>query len=112
MENCIFCRIIAGQAPAEILFRDDRAIVFRDIHPAAPLHLLIVPHRHIPTVNDLEEQDADLVGHLFLVAKRMAAEQGVSQGYRLVMNVGPQGGQTVFHLHMHLLAGRITRPPG
>jgi len=113
MGDCIFCRIIAGQAPADILFRDDQVTVFRDIHPAAPLHLLIVPNRHIPSLNELQEQDAALMAHLLLAAKRMAAEQGVDKhGYRLIINTGIQGGQTIFHLHMHLLAGRPMRPVG
>jgi histidine triad (HIT) family protein len=105
--STIFSRIIAGDAPADIVYRDDRVTAFRDINPAAPTHILIVPKKEIPTVNDLEEEDAALVGHMVLVAKRLANEEGIAErGYRLIINCNPEGGQVVFHLHMHLLGGR------
>ncbi|MCS7010742.1 MAG: histidine triad nucleotide-binding protein [Anaerolineales bacterium] len=105
--SCIFCRIIAGQAPAEVLYRDDRTIAFRDIHPVAPVHVLIVPIQHFDSLNSLSEEDEALAGHLLVVARRLAEELGVARsGYRLVINTGSEGGQTVFHLHLHLLAGR------
>lgn len=108
--SCIFCKIIAGESPAAVLYRDEQVIAFRDIHPIASTHILIVPLRHIPSVNELEEADAALVGHMALVAKQLAAQEGVAgRGYRLIMNTGPEGGQSVFHLHMHLIAGKSVR---
>ncbi len=103
----IFSRIIAGEAPADIVYRDERVTCFRDIAPKAPTHILIVPNREIPTVNDLTEDDAALVGHMVLVAKRLASEEGIAErGYRLVMNCNAEGGQVVYHMHLHLLGGR------
>ncbi len=108
--DCIFCKIIAGEAPASILYRDEQVIAFRDIHPIASTHLLIVPLKHIASVNELEEGDAALVGHMVLTAKKLAAQEGAAErGYRLIMNTGPEGGQSVFHLHLHLIAGKRTR---
>ena len=108
--STIFAKIIAGEAEADIVYRDDRVTCFRDIAPKAPTHILIVPNREIPTVNDLEEDDAALVGHMVLVAKRLAAEEGIAErGYRLVINCNPEGGQIVYHLHMHLVGGRQLR---
>lgn len=107
MDNCIFCKIVDGSAKAEIVFRDELTTVFRDIHPAAPTHVLIVPNRHIASVNAMEEADAALVGHMFVVAKQVAAQEGLADGgYRLIVNTGAEAGQTVFHLHLHLLGGR------
>ena len=105
--STIFSRIIAGDAPAEIVYRDEQVTCFRDIAPKAPTHILIVPNREIPTVNDLEDEDAALVGHMVLVAKKLAAREGIADsGYRLVVNVNRDGGQLVYHLHMHLIGGR------
>lgn len=105
--STIFARIIAGEAEADIVYRDDRVTCFRDIAPKAPTHILIVPNREIPTVNDLEDDDAALVGHMVLVARKLAAEEGIAErGYRLVINCNPEGGQVVYHLHMHLIGGR------
>ncbi len=108
--DCIFCKIIAGQSPASVVYRDEQVIAFRDIHPLASTHILIVPLKHIPSVNELEAEDAPLVGHMILTAQKLACEQGVAErGYRLIMNTGPEGGQSVFHLHLHLIAGKRTR---
>lgn len=108
--NCIFCKIIAGEAPARIIHRDDLVTAFHDAHPIATTHILIVPNRHITSVNDLEEADAALMGHMVLVAKRLAAQEGAAgRGYRLIMNTGPEGGQSVLHLHLHLIAGEQAR---
>jgi histidine triad (HIT) family protein len=108
--SCIFCKIIAGESPATILYRDEQVVAFRDIHPIASTHILIVPLRHISSVNELEEGDAALVGHMTLTAKLIAAQEGVAErGYRLITNTGPEGGQSVFHLHMHLIAGKSAR---
>ena len=108
--TCIFCQIISGEASGAILHRDDQVTAFRDIHPLATTHILIVPNKHIESVNDLEPEDLPLLGHMILVAKELAAREGVSdRGYRLMLNTGREGGQTVFHLHLHLLAGKLAR---
>ncbi len=105
--STIFSKIIAGDAPADIVYRDERVTAFRDINPAAPTHILIVPNKEIPTVNDLDEEDAVLVGHMVLVAGRLAKDEGIAErGYRLIINCNQEGGQVVYHLHMHLLGGR------
>jgi histidine triad (HIT) family protein len=112
MNECIFCRIIAGQAPAKILYQDEQAIAFRDIHPVAPTHILVIPNRHIVSVNQLTEQDEALVGHLFSIARQLARQEGLEQtGYRLIVNTGPNAGQAVFHLHLHLIGGQRMRFP-
>ena len=106
MSKTIFTKIIEGEIPANKVYEDDQIIAFHDIEPKAALHLLIVPKKPIPTINDLEVGDAELVGQLFLVAKRLAKEHKVADdGYRVIMNCGEGGGQTVFHMHLHLLAG-------
>ncbi|WP_127478269.1 histidine triad nucleotide-binding protein [Sulfurivermis fontis] len=112
--NCIFCKIAAGEIPATIVHQDEHVVAFRDLNPQAPTHILIIPRRHIATVNDLAEADAATVGRLFLAARRIAAELGfAADGYRLVMNTNAAAGQTVFHIHLHLLAGRnFAWPPG
>ena len=105
--NCIFCKIINKEAPADIVYEDDNIIVFKDITPVAPVHFLIVPKKHILSINNLELGDKELISQLFLVARKIAKEQGVSEtGYRLVINVGKDAGQTVDHLHLHLLGGK------
>jgi len=111
---CIFCRIVRGEAPAKVLYQDDVVTAFRDARPQAPTHVLIVPNRHIPTVAALTADDAELLGRVFTVAHHLAVEEGVGQsGYRLVVNNGPQAGQSVNHLHLHLLGGRrMGWPPG
>jgi histidine triad (HIT) family protein len=110
MTDCIFCKIISGAAPAKRVYEDDRVIAFHDRHPAAPVHILIVPIRHIASVNDLTDNDEALMGHLFTVARLIAQQEGIAEtGYRLVVNTGHDGGQAVFHLHMHLLGGQRVR---
>ena len=105
-EDCVFCQIVAGVVPAEIIFQDEEMTAFWDQRPAAPIHILIVPNRHISSVNEVEQEDAALLGRLMLKAREIAAEQGVrDKGYRLLVNVGEEGGQSVFHLHLHLFAG-------
>lgn len=110
----IFGKIIAGQIPADIVYDDDAVLAFRDINPQAPIHILIVPKKPIATLNDLTADDAELVGKLFLAAQKIAGEQGFAEsGYRTVINCNQDGGQDVFHLHLHLLAGRqMGWPPG
>ncbi len=105
--DCIFCRIIGGEIESDILYQDEQVVAFRDINPKAPIHLLVIPRKHIETVADLIEDDVPLMGHLVSVANRLAREGGISEkGYRLVVNCGPDGGQVVHHLHLHLLGGR------
>lgn len=105
--STIFAKIIAGEAPADIVHQDELVTCFRDIAPSAPVHILIVPNREIPTVNDLTEADAPLIAHMVLTAKMLAEREGVSErGYRLVLNVNPEGGQVVYHVHLHLMGGR------
>ncbi len=113
-QDCIFCRIVGGELPSSIVHEDDRALAFRDVNPQAPAHVLVVPRRHVQSVEHLTEEDQELAGHLFLVARNVAREEGLADGgYRVVANVGDQGGQTVDHLHLHVLGGRrMTWPPG
>jgi histidine triad (HIT) family protein len=107
MMDCIFCRIISGEIQSDILYQDEQAVAFRDVNPKAPVHLLVVPRKHIESVAELTEDEAPITGHLVAVANRLAREAGISEkGYRLVVNCGPDGGQLVSHLHLHLLGGR------
>jgi histidine triad (HIT) family protein len=112
--DCIFCKIAAKQIPSKLVHEDAEIVAFRDINPVAPTHILIIPREHIETVNDLEAAHAGIVGKLHLVAKDLARKEGLSErGYRLVFNCGPEAGQAVFHIHLHLLGGRkMTWPPG
>jgi histidine triad (HIT) family protein len=106
-DECIFCRIIRGESPARIIFQDDDITAFWDVAPKTPIHLLVVPNKHINSLNQLEEEDATLIGHLTVVAARLAAENGIAEsGYRLVINTGLDAGQSVSHLHLHLIGGR------
>jgi histidine triad (HIT) family protein len=112
MSDCIFCKIIAGEIPSTQVYRDDLVTAFRDINPVSPTHVLIVPNQHIASVNDLASDDEQLVGHLFTIAKQLAAQEGIAEsGYRLIVNTGPDGGQEVFHIHLHLLGGKQMRYP-
>jgi histidine triad (HIT) family protein len=113
-EDCLFCKILSGDIPADVIYESDTAIAFRDINPKAPTHVLIIPRRHISTINDIGEDDQEVVGSLYLAAKAIAAEEGFAdEGYRAVMNCNAGAGQTVFHIHLHLLGGRqLTWPPG
>jgi histidine triad (HIT) family protein len=107
MTACVFCTIIARHSPDEILYQDELVTAFCDIRPLAPVHILIVPNKHIASVNEASSEDEPLLGRLFTAARKIAQEQGVAQsGYRLVMNNGNDGGQGVFHIHLHLLGGR------
>lgn len=112
--DCLFCKIIAGDIPADIIYESDTAIAFRDINPRAPTHVLIVPREHIATINDIDPEQEAIVGSLFSAARAITAQEGISDdGYRAVMNCNAAAGQTVFHLHLHLLGGRILGwPPG
>jgi histidine triad (HIT) family protein len=112
-EDCLFCRIATGETAATIVHRDDRVVAFEDIRPQAPTHLLIVPREHVACALDLKPEHAAVLGHMFQVAGNLARGAGLEDGFRLVVNNGPGAGQTVFHLHVHLLGGRAMRwPPG
>lgn len=112
MADCIFCKIILGEIPSTQVYDDELVTAFRDINPAAPTHILIIPKRHIAAVNDLTVEDESLVGHMFTAARQIAIQEGVAEsGYRLIINNGPDGGQEVFHLHLHLLGGHRMRHP-
>ena len=105
--DCVFCQIVAGKIPAEVLYQDDEVIAFPDINPVSPTHLLIIPKKHIPSLAHLSENEAAIIGHMANIANRLAKEKGIAErGYRLVINCGEEGGQIVPHLHMHLLGGR------
>ena len=111
-DTCIFCKIVSDEAKATVVYRDDQVTAFRDIHPVAPTHILIVPNRHIHSVNGLSLEDEQLMGHLVTTAGKLAREEGIDQsGYRLITNTGADGGQTVFHLHLHLIGGQRMRYP-
>ncbi|MFR6454387.1 MAG: histidine triad nucleotide-binding protein [Peptoniphilus lacrimalis] len=111
--DCLFCNIVKGQIPSEKVYEDYDVYAFKDVNPEAPVHILIIPKRHIKSVDELEETDKELVGHIFLVAKKLAKENKLENGYRLVSNIGEEGGQSVKHLHFHLLGGRsFNWPPG
>jgi len=113
MPDCIFCRIIRGEAPAKKIYEDERAFVFEDINPQAPTHVLIIPKKHIVGLKEAQAEDAEIIGYLHLVAAQIARQRGIEEGYRTVFNVGPRAGQSVFHLHLHLLGGRaLCWPPG
>jgi histidine triad (HIT) family protein len=112
--NCLFCKILSGDIPADIVYESETAIAFRDINPQAPTHLVIIPRKHIATINDIAEEDELLVGSLYSAAREIAAAEGIAEdGFRAVMNCNEGAGQTVFHIHLHLLGGRpFTWPPG
>ena len=103
MNDCIFCKLISGEIKTEFLYKDDKCVIFKDIHPKMKTHLLIVPVKHIPTIAEMEEGDEKIIGHIILCAKNFAAEAGLP-GYQLQFNVGRDGGQEVFHVHMHLMS--------
>ncbi len=111
-QECIFCKIAAGDMPAEVLYRDDLATAFRDINPVAPVHVLIVPNQHLASTEEIQPTDEATVGHLFRVAREVAHRESIDQsGYRLIINTGPDAGQVVHHLHVHLIGGRRMRYP-
>ena len=113
MPDCLFCKIIEGKIPAKKVYEDDRVFVFEDINPQAPTHVLLIPKKHIEGLNKADADDADILGYLHLVAAKLGRERGIEDGYRTVLNVGPNSGQSVFHLHLHLIGGRNLKwPPG
>ena len=114
MTDCLFCKICSGDIPADIIFETNTTLAFRDINPQAPTHVLVIPRRHIATINDLDDEDRSLIGDMFLTAQQVAREEGIAdEGYRAVMNCNRAAGQTVFHIHLHLVGGRdLDWPPG
>jgi histidine triad (HIT) family protein len=112
--NCIFCRIINGEVSSKKVYEDDMVYAFEDINPQAPVHTLIVPKKHIPTILDVTDKDNELIGYMFQIANKIARQKGIAErGFRLVMNCNHESGQTVFHIHLHLLGGRPMHwPPG
>jgi histidine triad (HIT) family protein len=114
MSDCLFCRIIAGEIPASIVYQDDHLVAFNDINPQAPVHILVVPKKHVATLNDLTPGEDQLVGEMVRRAAAIASERGISAGgYRTVFNTNREAGQTVFHIHLHLIGGRSMHwPPG
>ena len=112
--NCLFCRIVAGEVPADVIYQDQHSVAFRDVNPQAPVHVLVIPREHMESLDEAARQDEAPLGHLLRVAARVANEQGLSEsGYRTVINTGAGAGQSVFHLHLHVLGGReLNWPPG
>jgi histidine triad (HIT) family protein len=113
MSDCLFCKIVAGEIPANKIYEDDEILAFHDVNPQAPSHVLIIPKRHIESLNDVDRGDAESLGRLLLAAREVASQLGISSGYRVVNNCGSAAGQSVFHVHFHLLGGRpMGWPPG
>jgi len=114
MSDCLFCKIANRQIFAKIVYEDDKAMAFEDIHPEAPVHLIIIPKKHIPTVLDITDEDQDIMGYLYLVVNRIAVDKSLTEdGFRLIMNCGKSGGQEIPHVHIHILGGRLFGwPPG
>jgi len=113
MSDCLFCNMIAGKTPCKKVYEDEHVFVIEDIHPRAPTHVLVIPKKHIRGLKEAKAEDAEIIGHMHLVAAQIARERGIEDGYRTVYNVGPRSGQSVFHLHLHLIGGRDMKwPPG
>lgn len=113
MTDCLFCKIVAGEIPSDKVYEDDQVLAFNDINPQAPIHILVIPKVHIATINDVGEEHHGLIGHMITTAKQIAADKGIAEdGYRLLFNCNEQGGQTVYHIHLHILGGRQLRGLG
>ncbi len=114
MSDCLFCKMVAGDIQPDVVFEDDDVLVFRDMHPQAPVHVLVIPKMHIATTNDIAPEQAGLIGKMVLAAQQVAADEGIAEpGYRIVMNCNPEAGQSVYHIHLHVLGGRpMSWPPG
>lgn len=112
-KNCLFCRIVAGEIPAELIHKDKRCVAIRDINPQAPVHILVIPIEHLESLDDASQKDEELLGHLLRIGARLVSLENSDEGYRTVINNGEGAGQSVFHLHVHVLAGRrMSWPPG
>lgn len=108
---CVFCKIVNGEIPAKVVYEDDKVMAFHDINPQAPVHILVIPKEHIPTLNDINEEQKELIGHIFTVIKQIAKEMGIAKsGYRVLVNCNRDGGQEIYHLHFHLLGGAPLGP--
>lgn len=114
MSDCLFCKFVAGEIQPDVVYEDDEVLAFRDVNPQAPVHILVIPKRHIATLNDLQPEDAALMGKLYMAARKVAEQEGIAEaGYRTLINCNAQAGQTVFHIHLHVLGGRrMAWPPG
>ncbi len=114
MSDCLFCKMVSGEIQPDVVYEDEGVLAFRDVNPQAPTHVLVIPKAHIATTNDLDADNADVVGRLYLAAKQIADDEGIAEpGYRMVMNCNPGAGQSVYHIHLHLLGGRpMSWPPG
>lgn len=114
MSNCIFCKIVNKEIPSDIIYEDDKIMAFKDVNPQSPAHVLVIPKEHIESSNDIDNENSQLIGHIFVTISKLAKELGISQdGYRIVNNCGEDGGQTVSHIHFHILGGRkFSWPPG
>ena len=114
MADCIFCKMVNGEIQPDVVYEDEDVLAFRDANPTAPTHVLVIPKEHIATTNDLDEESAGIVGKLYLAAKQVAGNDGIAErGYRMVMNCNPEAGQSVYHIHLHVLGGRAMNwPPG
>ena len=114
MRDCIFCKIVDKKIPAGIVYEDEYVLAFEDVKPQAPVHILVIPKKHIPTLLDMKEEDSSLAGHLLKIANKIATDKGIAgRGFRLVANCNPESGQTVYHIHFHILGGRLMQwPPG
>lgn len=112
MDECIFCKIVRGELPATVVYKDEQVTAFRDIHPVAPTHILIVPNKHIVSTNDITTEDEPLLGHILTTVRQVAENEGIADtGYRLIVNTGPHANQVVFHLHLHVIGGQRMRHP-
>lgn len=113
MTDCIFCKIVKGEIPSNLIYEDDKVVAFEDINPQAPIHYLVIPKEHIKSAADINEDNKDLIGHIFFIASKIAMQKGLDEGYRIVNNCGIDGGQTVDHIHFHVLGKRkMLWPPG
>ena len=114
MTDCLFCKMVSGEIQPDVVFEDDEVLAFRDVNPQAPVHVLVIPKSHIATTNELTPEHAGLIGKMVLAARQIAADEGVAEpGYRMVMNCNPEAGQSVYHIHLHMLGGRpMDWPPG
>lgn len=113
MDDCLFCKIIKGDIPVDFIYQDEKIVAFKDIDPQAPVHLLLIPREHIESVDDINHENSHLIGHIFEIANSLAKENGLSKGYRIVNNCKVHGGQSVDHIHFHLIGGRqMLWPPG
>lgn len=114
MSDCIFCKIIDKKIPARVVYEDELTLAFEDVNPQAPVHTLVIPKKHLSTLLDIKEEDAGLIAHIFRVANKIAGDKGIAErGFRVVANCNPESGQTVYHIHFHILGGRLMQwPPG